>query len=311
MSNHQNKILVVGSLNMDVLVKSDAKPTRGESIIGSHFGLYPGGKGANQAVQAARLGAEVLMFGRVGNDIFGEKIIDSIQQSNVIIDYIRKDPEEGTGMGCVFSDASGDNWIVVIPRANSNWQNEDIESINQLLAQSSLLVVQLEIPINFVAETISRAYQMRIPVILNPSPAQDLPDNLLTKIDTFIVNETEGEFYSRRKFTDIQSAKYIAIDLCKLGPKRVILTLGNKGSIFAENDTANYYSAYDVIAVDSTAAGDAFCGAFSVALLEKQEIDFSMNFANAAGAYCVTKLGSQPSLGNRQDIQTFMNEHKL
>lgn len=308
---NNKKILVVGSLNMDVLVKADEKPSRGQSVLGTHFGLYPGGKGGNQAVQAARLGAEVIMFGRVGEDMFGESLRESLQAAGVTVEHIRRDAEAGTGMGCVFGDKHGDNWIVVVPRANASWQTEDIAMLPNLLAQCGLVVVQMEIPLPVVTETISGAYAMGVPVILNPSPAQELPDELFKKIDTLIPNETEAEFYTGTKITDVESAKKAALALCKRGPQRVVLTLGKNGALLAENGTVSHYPAYTVEALDATAAGDAFCGALAAAMLDGRSMDAAMAFAAAAGAYCVTHLGAQPSLGTRVDIQKFMEEHSL
>jgi len=309
--NDHKKILVVGSLNMDVLVKADEKPSRGQSVLGSHFGLYPGGKGANQAVQAARLGAEVIMFGRVGEDMFGEQLVNSLQQAGVIVDHIRKDAQDGTGMGCVFGDKHGDNWIVVVPRANMNWQTEDTAMLPQLLEQCGMVVIQLEIPMPIVVETVTRAHEMNIPVMLNPAPALDIPAGLLKKIDILIPNESEAEFYTGIKIADIESAKKAALELCKRGAARVIVTLGKNGAVLCEGGHACHYAAYSVEAQDATAAGDAFCGALAVAILKGQAMDAAMAFAGAAGAFCATRLGAQPSLGTLAEIQTFMDTHSL
>ena len=200
---------------------------------------------------------------------------------------------------------------MVVPRANANWQAEDVEILPKLLAQCGLVVVQMEIPLPVVIETINGAYDMGVPVILNPSPAQALPDDLFKKIDTLIPNETEAEFYTGTKITDVESAKQAALALCERGPRRVVLTLGKNGALLAEDGTISHYPAYTVEALDATAAGDAFCGALAAAMLEGRSMDTSMTFAAAAGAYCVTHLGAQPSLGTLADIQKFMEEHSL
>jgi ribokinase len=304
-------IIVVGSLNMDVLVKAEKKPVAGQSVLGTHFGLYPGGKGANQAVQAARLGAKVYMVGRVGKDQFGDQLVKNLRDSGVHVNYIQRDAGGGTGMGCVIADSDGNNWIVTIPRANLNWHDEDIKRIEPIVQKAGCLVLQLEIPIAVACEAVSIAHRSGTPVILNPSPAQALPEELFPKIDLLLPNETEAEFYSGIKIVDIESAKKAAQFLLGKGPRQVIITLGKNGAVFTDNGNVTHYPSFDVRAVDPTAAGDAFCGALATALVEGLPILSAMQLASAAGAYSVTRLGAQTSLGTSEELQNFMKQNAV
>ncbi len=294
-------IVVVGSLNMDLVVRAPRLPRLGETVLGSDFRTFPGGKGANQAVACARLGGKVKMVGRVGADSFGQALLSTMAQDGVDLTFVRQDAEAVTGVALITVEDGGDNAIVVAPGANGRVSVEDVVASEQAFDGAAVLVVQLECPLAAVQKAIQLAHQRQAQVVLNPAPAQPLPQDLLRQVDYLIPNQSEILLLSGNEELDP------AIDhLAALGIKNLVVTLGEKGSMVVGDSTKTHLPAYRVVAVDTTAAGDAFVGAFAVALAEGASVLEAARWGNAAGALAVTKAGAQPSLPTRQALLDFM-----
>jgi ribokinase len=300
------KIAVVGSLNMDLVVRAPHMPIPGETIIGSDFRTIPGGKGANQAVAAARLGAEVTMIGRVGDDDFGRAQLRNLGELDIDTTHVMVDPAAATGIALITLDASGQNSIVLAPGANMRLTKEDINAAQGAIVQSDVLVLQLESPLEVVAHAIEIAYTEGVNVILNPAPARPLPKETLASLDYLIPNESETALLTGVEVVDIHSAKEAAERLREEGVGTVVLTLSDRGAFLASAEESVHVPGYEVEVVDTTAAGDAFVGGFAVALAQGQNLAEAVRYANASGALAVTRLGAQPSLPTRQEVEEFM-----
>jgi len=300
------KIAVVGSLNMDLVVRAPHMPSPGETVIGSDFRTIPGGKGANQAVAAARLGAEVTMIGRVGDDDFGRAQLRNLGELSIDTTYVIMDAEAATGIALITLDTSGQNSIVLAPGANMRLTKEDINAARGAIVWSDVLVLQLENPLEVVVHAIDIAYAEGVKVILNPAPARSIPKETLAKLDYLIPNESETALLTGIEVADLDSAKEAAERLREEGVGTVILTLGDRGAFLASAEESVHLPGYEVEVVDTTAAGDAFVGGLAVALAQGQNLAEAVRYANAAGALAVTRLGAQPSLPTRQEIEEFM-----
>jgi len=300
------KIAVVGSLNMDLVVRAPHMPVPGETVIGSDFRTIPGGKGANQAVAAARLGAEVTMIGRVGDDDFGRAQLRNLGELGIDTTYVVVDSEAATGIALITLDASGQNSIVLAPGANMRLIKEDINAARGAIVQSDVLVLQLESPLEVVAYAIDMAHAEGVKVILNPAPARPIPEETLTRLDYLIPNESETTLLTGIQVADLDSAEEAAERLRDEGVGTVILTLGARGAFLARAEESVYVPGYEVEVVDTTAAGDAFVGGFAVALAQGQNLAEAVRYANAAGALAVARLGAQPSLPTRQEVEELM-----
>lgn len=298
------KICVVGSLNMDLVVKVDTMPKGGETLIGSDFKEVPGGKGANQAVAMARLGGVVNMIGKVGTDGFGQTLINALKNDNVNTKYIYT--EEGpTGVAMITVDKNAENSIVVAPGANFKVGVADIDKNIEAIEESDIVVVQLETPLNTIKYTLKKAKELGKYTILNPAPAVKLEDEIIANVDLLTPNESELEILSGieiKNEEDIQKAAQAMIDK---GVKELIVTLGSKGSLYINKEKSMFKKAYKVAAVDTTAAGDSYTGALSVAFADDKGIDEAMDFASKVGALSVMKEGAQSSLPRLEDVLNF------
>lgn len=304
------RIVVIGSLIFDFVARAERLPRRGETILGTGFGMFTGGKGANQAVQAGRLGAEVYMVGRVGDDFQGERILKSLSESGVNTNYIKVDKNVGTSVCCIHVDSNGDNDIIISPDANMACTNEDIDEAEKVIISADLVVFQLEIPIPVIEYAMEKVSKRGIPIILNPAPANKVPRNLFAMAKIVTPNETEAEVFSGVAFFNGGSSiweEMAAEKLLELGPETVIITLGKRGAIIAEKEKRKTIPTFNhVKAVDTTAAGDAFNGALAVALAEGKDIDEAVIFANAAGSLAASKHGAQSSLCNRAELEELL-----
>lgn len=293
-------ILVVGSLNADLVVRAPRFPQPGETISGDDLNIIPGGKGANQAVAAARVGANVSLLGRVGKDNFGDFLLENLKQNKVDSTLIQRD-DSSTGTAIIIVDSSGQNSIVLSSGANGNVSIADVDNIP--FANYQLLLLQLEIPLPTVLRAAQRAKESNTRVVLNPAPAKELPDELIALADFIIPNETELSLLTKQKVSDIASAQSAARNLLGRGVKNVIVTLGSKGALVVNTETSKQVDTYDVDVVDTTAAGDAFIGGFASSLLENKPLEEAVRFGCACGALAVTKFGAQPSLPTREAVE--------
>ena len=309
-----NTILVVGSLNMDQIVHVSHIPMQGETLLStSSLKLAPGGKGANQAVAMARLGASVAMAGRVGNDPFGEQLLRSLQADNIDTGLVAIDQEDSSGVALIFLTPDGDNAIVVASGANMRvgQDHTQLATIFEAIAQARALVLQLEIPLETVTALITAGHNRGIPVVLNLAPAQTLPWEILKQVALVIVNESEANLLSGQPVESVEDARAVATLLHKQGIPQVAITLGARGAILVTNDGTGgarsiYQPAPTVQVIDTTAAGDCFVGALTVALTEGQTPENALRFAVSASALKVTRFGAQPGLPTRAEVGNFL-----
>lgn len=294
-------VLVFGSLNLDLVTYADKLPAIGETIVGEKLLKFPGGKGLNQAIAARRAGSEVLMVGSIGNDADGDYLFDILKSENIDPKFITKTSEQ-TGIAVIEVSKSAENRIIIIAGANSKTRFS-----NEVLTSSPSVTVslaQLETPIAEVAKFVHESKAARKITILNPAPIQKLDQQLLQDTDYLIANETEASFLigSAVEHLSKDEAVTIARQLQKNGSKKVIITLGEQGSVYLDQEKELFTPAYKVKAVDTTAAGDAFCGAFATAISENKPVEYALKFASAAGGLAATKAGAVPSLPTQQEI---------
>ena len=300
------RILVVGSSNTDMIIKLDRIPRPGETILGGAFVTAAGGKGANQAVGAARAGGQVTFIARVGQDMFGEQAVDGFVRDGINVKYISRDKTNPSGVALIFVAKDGENSIAVAGGANAKLSPADVKKAKSVFAGASVLVMQLETPLETVQATADLAAKAGVRVILNPAPAQPLPDRLLKRVSILTPNETEAELLTGIAVKDDASAAAAAAKLRARGVQTVIITLGARGAFVATEYGEQLVPGFKVKAVDTTAAGDIFNGALAVALAEGKPLELAVRFANAAAAISVTRLGAQPSAPTRREIEKFL-----
>lgn len=297
-------MVVVGSLNMDLVVRAPRHPSPGETLIGSQFQTFPGGKGANQAVAAARLGATVRLIGRVGKDAFGDALLQTVRQDGVDTSFIYRDPEAASGVALITLDEAGQNTIVVASGANMRVSPEDIAQAEAAFEGANLLLMQLECPLEAVEAAADLAQRHGIAVALNPAPARPLPASLLAKVDYLLPNQTELQLLAEGE-VDTSAA---AARLMKNGVRNLVVTLGEEGALLVTAEMQQKFEAYRVAVVDTVAAGDAFTAAFCVALMEGKSLPEAVQWGNAAGAIAVTRPGAQPSMPKREELIQFLKQ---
>lgn len=297
-------LVVVGSLNMDLVVRAPRHPRPGETLIGSQFQTFPGGKGANQAVAAARLGATVRLIGRVGNDAFGDALLQTVRQDGVDTSFIYRDPEAASGVALITLDEGGQNTIVVASGANMRVSPEDVAQAEAAFEGANLLLMQLECPLEAVEAAADLAQRRGIPVVLNPAPARPLPASLLAKVDYLLPNQTELQLLAEGE----AEPSAAAARLLKNGVRNLVVTLGEEGALLVTAEMQQKFEAYRVAVVDTVAAGDAFTAAFCVALLEGKSLPEAVQWGNAAGAIAVTRPGAQTSMPKRAELIQFLKE---
>lgn len=298
----KHDVLVIGSLNADLVVRAPRFPKPGETISGEDLQIIPGGKGANQAVAAARHGVSVAMAGRVGKDSFGPFLLNSLKSDHVDTSHVIADAS-ATGTAIIVVDSSGQNSIVLSPGANGQVSVGDIDALK---VDARILLLQLEIPLETVIHAALWSKQKGITVILNPAPARELPDELISSVDYLLPNESELNLLTGAPVKDIPSAEQAARALLARGAKNVIVTLGEKGALAVSSDHTSHVDSYKVKVVDTTAAGDAFIGGFASALLRGQDLNKAVKYGNACGALAVTKFGAQPSLPTKEEVVKFI-----
>ena len=300
------KILIAGSLNMDIVINMTRMPVVGETVFGDGLTYNPGGKGANQACAAGRLGGQALMLGCVGQDDFGSTLKQSLADCGVDSSNIRRTAGP-TGTASIYVNSSGDNSIVVIPGANHDCDVDYLKEMDEVFRQCTYVLLQMEIPMESVCYAIRRAKELGKVVILNPAPAPDsLPEEILPMIDYLTPNETELMKLTNQSGEDMDSIREGACLLCSRGIKNVIVTMGKQGSMLVSGNEAAMFPARKVVSVDTTAAGDCFNGAFVVALSEGKPVDEAIRFANLASSVAVTRDGAQKSLPSREEVERIL-----
>jgi ribokinase len=305
----QSRIAVVGSSNTDMIIQLERIPRPGETILGGQFATAAGGKGANQAVAAARAGGQVTFVARVGRDMFGDQAVAGFVNDGINVDYIVRDETAPSGVALIFVAQDGENCIAVAGGANGLLSSADVERAASALTDASTLVMQLETPLPTVLAAAQRAAAAGVRVILNPAPAQPLPEELLQHVSILTPNETEAELLTGIAVDDDTTAYQAAEKLMDRGVQNVILTLGARGALVVSSQTRQLVPGFEVDAVDTVAAGDVFNGALAVALGEGQSLLSAAQFANAAAAISVTRLGAQPSAPTREEIEQLRASH--
>jgi ribokinase len=302
----QHRIVVVGSSNTDMIIKLARIPRPGETILGGEFVTAAGGKGANQAVGAARAGGDVTFIARVGQDVFGEQALAGFVRDGIHVDYVVRDKSSPSGVALIFVAQDGENSIAVASGANGRLAPADVKKAKAAFAGASVLVMQLETPLETVQAAAELASRAGVRVILNPAPAQPLPDKLLQHVSILTPNESEAELLTGIRVGSPAAAKKAAEQLRARGVETVIVTLGARGALVAAAEGQQLVPGFEVRAVDTTAAGDIFNGALAVALAEGQLLPAAVRFANAAAAISVTRMGAQPSAPSRNEIERFL-----
>jgi ribokinase len=299
-------VLVVGSANMDLVVTTGNFPVPGETVFGRSFGMFPGGKGANQAVACSKLGTRTLFLGKMGKDLFGDRLVAGMKREGVVLDHTQRVKGTATGMALITVNGTGQNEIVVVSGANMLLGPGDIERKREQFAHRGVLLVQLEVPLRTVKRAVQQAHERGMIVILNPAPAAVLPKSLLRMVDYLTPNETELRHLTGRSVAGVGNLTRAARSLLDQGVRHVLVTLGKEGCLLVNNDMARLYKTYRVKAIDTTAAGDAFNGALASALAQGQALDRAIPFANAVGALSVTRPGAQSSLPTANEVQRFV-----
>ncbi len=294
----KKKILIIGSSNTDMVIKAARIPVPGETILGGEFKMGPGGKGANQAVAAARLGGDVTFVCKVGRDVFGENAVKGYQKDGINTDHILYS-DKPSGVALILVDDQGENVISVAPGANGDITPEDIESVRPVIEAADYVILQLEIPAETVAKAAEIGHAAGACVILNPAPACRLPEEIFKNLSLITPNQTEIALLTGVE-GDIAAAMKKLHDM---GVKDIILTLGSKGSAIWNGDGYDLVPAQKVKAVDATAAGDTFCGGLCVGLSEGLSLKEAAEFATKASALTVQKLGAQESIPHRSEIK--------
>ena len=300
---------VLGSIHMDYVVTLDRMPRLGETVIGRGFKMTPGGKGANQAVAAARLGADVYMIGMVGNDVIGDELIKNFERNRVNVDYVKR-AETHSGVALIFVDSEGNNVIAVAPGADYHLSKEDVdEALEDLRDRIGVLLLQLEIPVEVVEYAIRRFSEEGIRIILNPAPYHELSREALSRVFVATPNEIELELMSGVRIAsdeDLMRAGRKAIE--DLGIGNLVVTLGERGAMIIARDRHELIPAFRVKPVDTTGAGDAFNGALAVALVRGEALESAARYANAVAALSTLKLGAQEALPTSKEVEKFLEE---
>lgn len=301
-----NKLIVLGSINADHVLNVAEFPKPGETLVGHHYKITFGGKGANQAVAAGRAGANIQFIAAVGNDSVGLQICEQLEKDGIDVHSVKIIDQEKTGVALIFVDTYGENEIGIYPGANAAVTTDFLTLYQQDIINADAILIQLEIPLSTIEKAIKLAKQHQTKVIVNPAPAQLLSDEILKNIDIIIPNETEAESLTGIKVDSEQDANNAANYLHQKGINIVIITLGSKGAWVSVNGKGELIAAYCVNAIDTTAAGDTFIGMLVTALLENKSLHEAIKYAHAAAAIAVTRPGAQTAVPWRKEVELFM-----
>lgn len=304
-----SKITVVGSFSMDLTVTMDTFPKEGQTIIGKKMLKNPGGKGANQCIACARLGGDVEMIGMLGDDENGRIIKDLFIKEGVNVSHVLTTDLEPTTIALIEIDASAQNKIVVVPAANFVYSIEDLQNVKEVIANTEMVVAQLEMRLDVMEELAKMCQKLNVPMILNPAPAVPLSDELLSRVTYLTPNETELSVLTGHPVDTLDQMKEAAQMLLDRGVKHVIATLGDKGALLADASGMKVIAGYKVHAIDTVAAGDSFNGALAKALVDGKSLEEAILLANAVGALTVTRHGAVPSLPTKSEVEEFIKTH--
>lgn len=304
-------LVVVGSSNTDMVIRLDRLPRPGETLLGGDFRMAAGGKGANQAVAAARAGARVTLVARVGRDVFGDRAIAGFKREGISTDFVVRDRTAASGVALIFVARDGENCIAVAGGANTRLSPADVRTARAVIARASAVVLQLETPLETVQAAAEIADRAGVRVILNPAPARPLPDTLFRRVSILTPNETEAELLTGVRVTNTAGAAKAADSLLGRGVGTVILTMGPRGALVAGPEVRQLVPGFKVKAVDTVAAGDVFNGALAVALGEGRPLLEAVRFANAAAAISVTRPGAQTSAPHRREIERLLRSGQV
>ncbi len=302
------RITVIGSINTDLIILSDKIPVIGETVIGNEFHMMGGGKGANQAIAIKRLGGAVDFVCCVGDDLYGENMIKSMAAEGFNLQHVKKQERVASGIAMIMVDRQAQNCILVAPGANAKLSADLIDAVNPFSDQTAFLLMQLEIPLESVQYATAKARERGIKVVLNAAPAQKLSPGFLSKLDMLIINETEACILTDTAFEEEYNIEELCQKLNAQGIDTIVVTLGAKGTYVYEADGQFHVPAFSVEALDTTAAGDTFCGALTYYLSQGKGLEESVVFANAAAAIAVTRLGAQQSIPVRKEVEHFLGK---
>lgn len=301
-------ITVVGSIHVDYTVKLPRLPAIGETVIGLEFKKSPGGKGANQAVASARLGAETYMVGRIGRDEDGRILLENLRSNGVRVDYVKVDPESYTGIALIMVDSEGRNIIAVASGTDARVSASDVDEAEEAIRRSDILLAQLEIPLETTVYALEKAWSLGVKTILNPAPSRPLPEEVYGKIHVITPNMVELSMLTGIPVETLDEAEQAARKLIRLGVETVVVTLGERGSMIVTGGKSVHVEAVKVKPVDTTGAGDAFNAALAVGLAEGRTLEEAVHLANAAAALKITKMGAQEGLPRRGELEEFLSK---
>ncbi|MBI9044256.1 MAG: ribokinase [Anaerolineaceae bacterium] len=299
-------VVVFGSINIDLVIQSPRFPKAGETIIGNSFYTAPGGKGANQAVAAARMGAPVHMVGRVGKDVYGKVLLDNLKENNVNTEFILQDEEQPTGTAIITVNDLAENTIVTAPGANGQLEGKDIKNLEKLLEKASVLLLQFEVSFDYIIQAAKIAKEMGVTIIQDPAPARAVPKEIFESIDIITPNETEAAMIVGFPVNSEENIQKAAAYFHENGVPEVIIKLGGKGAYWSKEGSGKFIQPHKVKAIDTVAAGDAFNGALAAGLYNGLSTVQAIDWAMAAGALSTTRKGAQPSLPYKNEVMNIM-----
>ena len=302
-----SRVVVIGSINTDLVVKSPRIPVPGQTLMGHSFITTGGGKGANQAVAAARLGAEVSLIAKIGNDAFGKMSVENFKKEKIDTAHIYTDKDAPSGVAFIVVDDKGENIIVVAPGANATLNEKDIQDAEAVIQEAAIVLFQLEIPMTAVAEGIRLAKKHKRMVMLNPAPAAAIPGEILSSVDIITPNQTEVLALTGIAVNDIITAQHACDVLHGNEISTVIVTMGEQGAYISSRNYKGLVAGFNAgTVVDTVAAGDTFCGGLAIAIAEGKTLPDAVQFANAAAALSVTKAGAQASIPGRAEVEALL-----
>ena len=309
----RNSIVVLGGINMDLVTNADTLPKPGETIKGYKFGMYPGGKGSNQAVAIGKLGGNVYILGRIGDDTFGATLEKSMKSSNVKTNFLKISKGQSTGIALIMVDKNGENMITFVPGANGDVSIEDVKNAEDGIKAAKIFLSQLEVPYDAVFKAVDIAYENGVDIIIDPAPvpSEKFPENFWRKVSIVTPNETEAEGITGIEVKDVESAKRAGELFLSWGVNKAVIKLGAKGCVLVTKELWIHIKPVKVNSVDSTAAGDVFAGALAFSLAQGNEIEKALKFANYAGALSTTRYGAQPGAPTYEELQAFIRERGL